>query len=141
MQAFDQLFIRACKSENPFKRLKSLRRRFYLERDNSDHDFYWWVVEIGMEVIGRTTGFCVNRFRECERNNSAVLKLRFHPEEFEGWSFEQRRNYVNAHAIRLFLAHIQKDELKKIGYVSPAMFRVKEKNKWRLTTRYEYVGY
>lgn len=36
MNKIDQLFIRACKSKNPYKRLKSIRRRFYIHLDNDD---------------------------------------------------------------------------------------------------------
>ena len=141
MNGFDQLFIRACKSRNPFKRLKTLRKRFYLERDDSDHDLYAWIVEIGMEVVHNTIGFSVDRFRYFSQDNSAVSEMQFNPDKFKDWNFNQRRNYVNAYALRLYFAHTKKDNLLKIGYVSPCRFRQEEKSKWRLTTRYEYVGY
>jgi hypothetical protein len=141
MNAFDQLFIRACKSKNPFVRLQSLRRRFYCASNDSDHEFHEWVCVIGVEVLKRTIGFSPIDFRDHERNNSAVLAMEFQPEKFEGWSYGKRRSYVQSHAIRLIFCHTSKEELLKIGYVSPACFRIQEKSKWRLTTRYEYVGY
>ena len=36
MTKIDQLFIRACKSKDPYKRLKSIRRRFYIRLNDDD---------------------------------------------------------------------------------------------------------
>jgi len=36
MTKIDQLFIRACKSKDPYKRLKSLRRHFYIHLNDDD---------------------------------------------------------------------------------------------------------
>jgi hypothetical protein len=36
MNKIDQLFIRACKSKSAYKRLKSIRKRFYISLNDDD---------------------------------------------------------------------------------------------------------
>lgn len=140
MKAFNQLFIRACKVENSHQRLKSLRRRFYLDKNDGDFAFQSWICAIGFEVIKQTIGFEYDRFRQMA-NNSPAIDMRMNPSKYEGWSYERRKAYVDSQAVINYLRFLPKEDLRKIGYISPAKFRTNEKGKWRLTTRYEYVGY
>ena len=106
MDKYDLLFIRGCKSKNPYERLPSIHRRFYLMPWGYD-----------------STEFLVRKLGEiCEKYELiSITKLVEELSPCFNWKYEMipvdRRLYILTNAIR------QAPITKFRGYKRPARFR------------------
>lgn len=113
----DQLFIRACKSSNPDKRLRSIYRRFYLKASHEDETIY-----ISNHLVYLVDKYFTLSIGEYLRRRSGWLMY-----------FDVAQEVASDHQITLwvmrgYLAYgVTLDDCFKVGIPKPAMFRNKEK--------------
>jgi len=105
MNKIDQLFIRACKSKNPYKRLKSIRRRFYI---HLAHDDYYITLKL--------TEIC-DKYLPVK--SSKILEELIHP-------FMLRDAPIQDKLFRIFLNNIRFADASVFpGFIPPAYYRNK----------------
>jgi len=105
MNKIDQLFIRACKSKNPHKRLKSIRRRFYIRLNDDDKYITMKLAELCDKYI--------------PIKSTKLLEELTHP-------FVMRDATIQEKLFRFFLNNIRFAEVDAFpGLTPPAMFRNK----------------
>jgi hypothetical protein len=103
MTKIDQLFIRACKSKDPYKRLKSVRRRFYIRLNNDDKFILIKLAEI-CDIYLPVKG-------------TKIIEELLHP-------FVMRDVSMELKLLRIFLNQIRFAEVNYFpGLTPPAMFR------------------
>jgi len=103
MTKIDQLFIRACKSKDPYKRLKSIRRRFYIRLNDDDKYITMKLAEICDTYI--------------PVKSIKIFEDLTHP-------FVMRNATIQEKLFRLFLNNIRFAEITAFpGMIPPAMFR------------------
>lgn len=106
MNKVDQLFIRACKSKYPYKRLKSLRRRFYIRNENDDKYLTIKLAEICDKYVPLKATKILEEITHPFLNPDVSIQDKF---------------------LRICLNNIRFAEVSMFpGLTSPAMFRKKE---------------
>jgi len=103
MNKINQLFIRACKSKDPGKRLKSIRRRFYIRLHN-DNKF----------ILIKLAELC-DEYSPIK--GTKLIEELLHP-------FVMRESSLEDKLLHIYLNQIRFTEVKSFpGLTPPAMFR------------------
>lgn len=112
MDNIEQLMIRACKSLKPSKRLKSIRKRFYLlDGMGSDEN---WNVNMLTDIVDKYCPIPMNEFMT--RYESQILYNSMRKEKL---NTKQIISIILINQVRLCKANI----LIKQGYKVPCKFR------------------
>ena len=110
MRTHHQLIIRACKSKDPFKRLNSILRRYYIPFESGDSRLSQIVNNMLLEVC-----------KEYKLINVEVLHTKL-----TGWTRQTNNEMLIASLYQIYLEAIlftSNKELTAFGFVVPTKFK------------------
>lgn len=107
MNKYEMLFVRACKSRNPAKRVRSVYSRFYLRNsDETENTFY---------IAGIIANIC-DKYHPISTSN---LFTALHPGNKWKYGIEDDESYW-ASSIKIMISHLRLSEVSKFeGYIGP----------------------
>lgn len=124
MDNISQLLIRACKSKNPTRRLKSVYRRFYGRYDERTEDVA--ISDILVHLVDEVAPMKLSEYlREVSSYKSYYEVKVMCRKKDEPVPVEDPSYITTGYVMKDRLRHLDRKDFKKLGVRTPAMFRSK----------------